>query len=63
VLVTPDNKTSVQLDELNQLISDQSGVKLDNLSVNDGSAKTEEAEETEGPGKWKNSSECFHGLN
>jgi hypothetical protein len=47
VLVTPDNKTSVQLDELNQLIADQSGVKLDNLSVNDGSAKTKEAEETE----------------
>jgi len=32
VIVTPDNKTDVPLDELNQLIADQKGVTLDDLA-------------------------------
>ncbi len=40
VLVTPDNKTSIQLDELNQLIAEQKGVTVDDLA-------TKEVEEKE----------------
>jgi hypothetical protein len=36
VLVTPDVKTSVPLNELNLLIAQQKGVKLDELSIKDG---------------------------
>lgn len=36
VLVTPDVKTSVQLDELNVLIAQQKGIKLEELSIKDG---------------------------
>ena len=37
VLVTPTPSTSVQLDELNQLIAEQKGVSLEELAVSDGS--------------------------
>lgn len=37
VLITPDNKSSIQLDELNQLIADQRGIKLSDLAIKDGS--------------------------
>ena len=40
VLVTPDNKTSIPLDELNQLIADQRGLTLEELAVKDGSNST-----------------------
>jgi hypothetical protein len=40
VLVTPDNKTSIPLDELNIIIAEQKGVKLDDLSIKDGSNST-----------------------
>jgi hypothetical protein len=40
VLVTPDNKTSVPLNELNQLIAQQKGIKLDDLSIKEGSNST-----------------------
>lgn len=40
VLVTPDNKTSIPLDELNNIIAEQKGVKLDELSIKDGSNST-----------------------
>lgn len=36
VLITPDAKTSIQLDELNKIIAQQKGVSLDDLSVKDG---------------------------
>lgn len=38
VLVTPDTKNSVQLDELNLLIADQKGVRLEDLAVGEGGA-------------------------
>lgn len=37
VLVTPDTKSAVQLDELNQLIADQRGITLNELAIKDGS--------------------------
>lgn len=40
VFVTPDPKTSVQLDELNLLIAEQKGIKLEELSVKDGANST-----------------------
>lgn len=40
VLVTPDPKTSVPLDELNVLIAEQKGVRLQDLSVKDGANST-----------------------
>ena len=36
VLVTPDNKTSVPLNELNTLIAQQKGTTLEGLSIKDG---------------------------
>lgn len=41
VLMTPDPQTSIQLDELNQLIADQKGVSLTELSVREDSVETE----------------------
>lgn len=40
VLVTPDAKTSVPLNELNQLIAQQKGIKLEELSIKEGSNAT-----------------------
>jgi hypothetical protein len=40
VLVTPDNKTSVPLDELNNIIAQQKGVTLNELAIKDGSNST-----------------------
>lgn len=37
VIVTPDNKTSIQLNDLNNLIAEQKGVRLSDLSIKDGS--------------------------
>lgn len=36
VLVTPDLQTSIQLDELNQLIAEQKGTTIDQLSIPEG---------------------------
>jgi hypothetical protein len=48
VLATPNTQTSIQLDELNVLIAEQRGVKLEDLAINDGSNKQANAvEETE----------------
>lgn len=33
VLVTPDNKTSIPLDELNKLIAEQKGVRVEDLAI------------------------------
>ena len=40
VLVTPDNKSTIPLDELNNIIAQQKGVTLNELSVKDGSNST-----------------------
>ena len=40
VLVTPDNKTSIPLDELNLIIAEQKGITLDDLSIKDSSNST-----------------------
>lgn len=40
VLVTPDNKTSIPLDELNNIIATQKGVTLEQLAIKDGSNST-----------------------
>jgi hypothetical protein len=40
VLVTPDNKTTVPLDELNLIIAQQKGVSVDELAVKDSSNAT-----------------------
>ena len=40
VLVTPNNQTSIQLNEINQMIADQKGVKIEDLAITDGSTKT-----------------------
>jgi hypothetical protein len=40
VIVTPDNKTQIPLDELNKLIAEQKGVTLEQLGIKDGSNST-----------------------
>jgi hypothetical protein len=40
VLVTPDNKTNIPLDELNNIIAQQKGVALEQLAIKDGSNST-----------------------
>jgi hypothetical protein len=40
VIVTPDNKTQIPLDELNKLIAEQKGVTLEQLGIKDGSNAT-----------------------
>ena len=40
VIVTPDNKTNIPLDELNNIIAQQKGVTLEELSIKDGSNST-----------------------
>jgi hypothetical protein len=40
VIVTPDNKTSIPLDELNNVIAEQKGVTLEQLAIKDGSNST-----------------------
>jgi hypothetical protein len=37
VVMTPDTKSQIPLDELNNLIATQKGIKLEDLAVNDGS--------------------------
>lgn len=41
VLMTPNTQTQIPLNELNQMIADQKGVKVEDLAVNDGTQKTE----------------------
>jgi hypothetical protein len=41
VLMTPDPTTSIQLDELNQLIATQRGITVEELAVNEDSASSE----------------------
>jgi hypothetical protein len=40
VLVTPDNKTQIPLDELNNVIAEQKGVALEDLAIKDGANAT-----------------------
>ena len=40
VIVTPDNKTNIPLDELNNIIAQQKGVTLEQLAIKDGSNAT-----------------------
>lgn len=40
VIVTPDNKTNIPLDELNNIIAQQKGVTLEQLAIKDGSNST-----------------------
>lgn len=37
VLITPDTKSSVPLDELNNIIAQQKGIRLEDLAIKDGS--------------------------
>ena len=36
VLMTPDTKTQIQLDELNKVIADQKGISIEKLAITDG---------------------------
>ena len=40
VLMTPDNNTSVSLDELNKIIAEQKGVSIDDLAIKEGGSET-----------------------
>ena len=40
VLVTPDSKTQIPLDELNNVIAEQKGITLDELAIKDGANAT-----------------------
>jgi hypothetical protein len=42
--MTPDPHTNISLDQLNQMIADQKGIALEDLAVNDGTTKTQEAQ-------------------
>jgi hypothetical protein len=53
VIVTPDNKTQVQLDELNELIANQKGIPLTELAVKDGSEEEVVIKEKAAPTKNK----------
>lgn len=49
VLVTPDNKTAIPLNELNEIIAQQKGITVDELAVTDGTTpnpKTKKADVT-----------------
>lgn len=46
VLVTPDSKTSIPLNELNELIAKQKGVSVEDLAVTDGSQKKAPSKES-----------------
>lgn len=46
VLMTPDSKTQIQLDQLNQIIADQKGISIEDLAVSDGSASNTKKEKT-----------------
>jgi hypothetical protein len=54
VWVTPDNKTQIQLDELNNLIANQKGITLDELSIKEESAsgKASKEENIASKNKW-----------
>lgn len=41
VLMTPNTQTQIPLNELNQMIADQKGVRVEDLAVSDGTQKTE----------------------
>jgi hypothetical protein len=41
VLMTPNSQTSIPLDEVNQMIASQKGVKVEDLAVSDGNKKPE----------------------
>lgn len=43
VLMTPNSQTNIQLDELNKMIAEQKGVRVEDLAVNDGSKKEEKS--------------------
>jgi hypothetical protein len=43
VLMTPDTKTQIQLDDLNKLIAEQKGIDVDNLAVSDTKTKATQA--------------------
>lgn len=43
VLMTPDSQTQIPLDQLNEIIASQKGVSVEDLAVNDGSEKSQEA--------------------
>lgn len=47
VLMTPDTQTQIQLDELNKIIAQQKGVKVEDLAVTDGSPKSTKTVEVE----------------
>lgn len=40
VIMTPDNKTSIALDELNKMVAEQKGVDIEDLAISEGSAKS-----------------------
>jgi hypothetical protein len=39
VLMTPNNQTTIQLDELNKIIAEQKGLNIDDLAITEGSSK------------------------
>ena len=45
VLMTPNTQQTVQLDELNKMIAEQKGVKIDELAINDGSGNVSTSDE------------------
>jgi hypothetical protein len=52
VLMTPDTKTLIQLDELNLLIADQRGVTLDELAITEGKEVEKEKIKAPTQNKW-----------
>jgi hypothetical protein len=52
VLMTPDTKSSIQLDELNILIADQKGLTLEQLAITEGEAIVVEPNAPATQNKW-----------
>ena len=52
VLMTPDTKSSIQLDELNILIADQKGLTLEQLAITEGEAIIVEPNAPATQNKW-----------
>ena len=43
VLMTPNNQTTIQLDELNKIIAEQKGLSIDDLAITDGGSPSKKS--------------------
>ncbi len=56
VMMTPNNNTSILLEDLNKLIAEQKGISVDDLAVTDGSSPKKSTQKKDDPTKTTSSS-------